>query len=53
MTLAERLDKFMKDHDPYEYDHNDWSLEETEKVLKESPENVINELLDILEEVMP
>lgn len=50
MTLAERLNKFMKDYDPHEYDHNDWNLEETEKVLKESPENIISELLDILEE---
>jgi len=49
--LAKRLDQFMKDLDPYEYAHNDWSVEQTEKAIKESPEMVISELLDILEEL--
>ena len=50
MTLAERLDKFMKDYDFYDYQDNDGSVEEAKKILKESPETVISNLLDILEE---
>ena len=50
MTLAERLDKFLKDYDFHDYQDNDGSVEEAEKILKESPETVISNLLDILEE---
>lgn len=50
--LASRLDNFMKNYDPYEYAHNDWSIEQTRKTLEESPMIVISELLDIIEEVM-
>lgn len=50
MKLAERLDNFLKDHDFYDYQDNDGSVEEAEKILKESPETVISNLLDILEE---
>jgi len=49
MNIAERLNNFMKDFDPYEYADCDGSLEETERILRESPETVISNLLDILE----
>jgi len=48
-NLAERLDNFIREFDPYEYSNKDWSVEKTERAIKESPEAVINELLDILE----
>ncbi len=49
--LAKRLDDFMKDYDPYEYAHNDWSVEQTEMSIRLSPESVISKLLDILEDL--
>lgn len=51
MTLAERLDRFMRDFDPYEYADCDGSLEATENFLRESPEQVVDMLLNILEEM--
>lgn len=52
MTLAKRLDKVYRDYDPYEYEDMDGSVEEAERVLKESPETVISDLLDIIEDLM-
>ena len=49
--LAIRLDKFMNGFDPYEYMDGEMSVEEAERILRESPETVISNLLDILEEL--
>lgn len=49
-NLAIRLDTFMKGFDPYEYMDSEMSVEEAERLLRESPETVISNLLDILEE---
>lgn len=48
--LAKRIDEFMRDFDPYEYNDNEGSIEEVEELLKTSPETIINYLLDIIEE---
>lgn len=49
MKLAERLDNFYQNFDPYEYADNDGSVDEAERILRESPETVIENLLEILE----
>ena len=49
-TLAIRIDKFMSGFDPYEYMDREMDVEEAEKLLRESPETVINYLLEILED---
>ena len=49
MKLAERLDNFYQNFDPYEYADNDGSVEKAERMIRESPETVINDLLKILE----
>ena len=51
MSLAERLDKFYHDFDPYEYADTEGSVENAERILRESPETVISDLLDILEDL--
>lgn len=51
-TLAERLDKVMYQFDPYSYDSEECSVEEAERAIKENPESVIEELLDMLESQM-
>lgn len=51
MSLAERLDKFLQDFDPFEYADCEGSVEKAEKILQESPETVISDLLDILEDL--
>lgn len=48
-SLASRLNDFMKDYDPYEYADCGGSLEEVKKTLSESPETVIDMLLNIIE----
>lgn len=52
MSLAERLDKFYHDFDPYEYADTEGSVENAERILSESPETVISDLLDILEDMI-
>lgn len=51
MSLAERLDKFYEDYDPYGYDDADVTVLDAERILRESPETVISDLLDILEDL--
>jgi len=51
-TLAERLDRVMYQFDPYSYDSEVCSVEEAERAIKENPESVIEELLDMLESQM-
>lgn len=51
MSLAERIDKFYHDFDPYEYADTEGNVENAEKILRESPETVISNLLDILEDL--
>ena len=48
-TLAERLDHVMYQFDPYSYDSEECSVEEAERAIKENPESVIEELLNMLE----
>lgn len=50
MSLAERLDKFYHDFDSYEYADTEGNVENAEEILRKSPETVISNLLDILEE---
>lgn len=52
MNLAERLDKIMFNYDPYSYRDADLSVEYFEKSLAESPETIIDGLLDIIECLM-
>ena len=52
MSLAERLDKFYEDYDPYGYDDADATVLDAEEILRKSPETVISNLLDILEEMI-
>ena len=51
-ALVERLDKVYRDYDSYEYEDMDGSVEEAEKILKDDPETVISDLLDIIEDLM-
>lgn len=51
MDLATRLNDFLEYHDPYEYGDCEMSLEKVEQLLRESPETIINELLNIIEEM--
>ena len=51
MTLAERLDEFSKGWDIYEYRNSDCSVAYFEELLKNSPEVIIEQLLDIIEGV--
>ena len=51
-SLAERLDKVMYQFDPYSYDSEECSVEEAERAIKENPESVIEELLNMLETQM-
>ena len=52
MSLAERLDKIMFDYDPYSYRDSELSVEFFEKSLAESPEAIIDGLLDTIECLM-
>lgn len=52
MSLAERLDKIMFNYDPYSYRDADLSVEYFEKSLAESPETIIDGLLDTIECLM-
>ena len=47
--LAQRIDEVIRNIDPYEYMDRDGSLAEVEKVLKTSPETIIDYLLNIIE----
>ena len=46
MTLAERIDKTVKDYDPYGYADSECSVEYFEECLKKCPEAIIAGLLD-------
>ena len=53
MTLAERIDRTVRDWDPFSYADCDCSVEYFEELLKKSPETIIEGLLeqiDCLEE---
>lgn len=55
MTLAERIDKAIRDWDPYGYRDSDCSVEYIEKTLKEHPEVIIEGFLaqiDCMQEVI-
>ena len=52
MSLAERLDKIMFNYDSYSYRDADLSVEFFEKSLAESPETIIDGLLDMIECLM-
>lgn len=52
MTLAEKLNKVIYDYDPYSYRDADLSVEFFEKSLAESPETIIDGLLDTIECLM-
>lgn len=45
---ATRLNRFLKNHDPYEYRDNDMSLDKVEEM---DPDVIINYLLDVIEEM--
>ena len=51
-TLAERLDKVIYDFDPYSYDSAVGSVAEAERIIRESPETVIEELVGMLESAL-
>ena len=51
MDLVTRLNDFLEYHDPYKYGDCEMSLEKVEQLLRESPETIINELLNIIEEM--
>ena len=46
MTLAERIDKTVREYDPYGYADSDCSVEYFEDCLKNNPEVIIFGLLD-------
>ena len=46
MTLAERIDKTVKEYDPYGYRDSECSVEYFEELLKNAPEVIIEGLLD-------
>ena len=52
MSLAEKLDKIMYEYDPFSYRDSELSLEYFEKSIKETPEMVIDGLLDIMKCLM-
>ena len=47
-NTMERLNQFLKDHDPYEYMDNDMNLD---KVKEMDCDTIINYLLDVIEEM--
>lgn len=47
-NTMERLNQFLKDHDPYEYRDNSMSLD---KVKEMDTDTIINYLLDVIEEM--
>ena len=51
MTLAERINKTVEDWDPWGYRDSDCSLEYFEDLLKNSPETIINGLLDQIDDM--
>ena len=46
MTLAERINQAVRDYDPYGYRDSECSVEYFEDALKNSPETIIEGLLD-------
>ena len=51
-TLAERLDRVWYQFDPHSYDPDECSPEAAEKAIRENPETVIEELVEMLESLM-
>ena len=47
--LAKRLDAFLYDYDPYEYNNVEMSVDTCKKDLAEHPLDIISYLLDALE----
>ena len=52
MSLAERINEVVFNYDPYSYRDADLSVEFFEKSLAESPEAIIDGLLDTIECLM-
>lgn len=50
MTLAERIDRTVKDWDPYGYRDSECSVDYFEDLLKNSPEVIIEGLLDQIDD---
>lgn len=50
MTLAERIDRTVKDWDPYGYRDSECSAEYFEDLLKNAPEVIIAGLLDQIDD---
>ena len=51
MTLAKRIDQTVKEWDPYGYRDSECSVEYFEDLLKNSPETIINGLLDQIDDM--
>ena len=51
MTLAERIDKTVKEWDPYGYRDSECSVEYFQNLLKNNPEVIIEGLLDQIDDM--
>lgn len=51
MTLAERIDKTVREYDPYGYADSECSVEYFEDCLKNCPEVIIGGLLDQIDDM--
>lgn len=51
MDTIERLNKFLRDHDPYEYMDNDMNLNTVSELVTTEPLGIIEYLLDVIEEM--
>lgn len=50
-NVVAKLDKFLKDHDPYEYNDTSWDFNMTKKMINNDPYDIIMHLLNIIEEI--
>lgn len=51
MDTIGRLNKFLRDHDPYEYRDNEMDLDRVSELVATEPLNIIEYLLDVIEEM--
>lgn len=51
MDIVKRLNKFLRDHDPYEYMDNDMNLNTVSELVADEPLNIIEYLLNVIEEM--
>lgn len=50
--LANEVDKFAHDYDPYEYEDNGWSYEKTLEQLVNDPKGVLKWMTEAFEELV-